>query len=427
MKLTSTIRLVTLIVALLAVSKASADDLPQFEAAIKKLTAATVTVRMIALPASQPADESDPLAKPPSPPSRVTVCTGVAVAPQKIVTCLRYEAGSRLRVTLADGRQADAKLKVIDHFSTLAILELNELEVPPVSLALQQPAAGRWVVSAAGWGAAPTMQTFGIVGAVNRQIPGAELPPLLECDLRGARTAAGSGVAYSDGTLAGIVVAVQKPKDDAPRTYAAPIQHVQRLLASQADDKVVVLQRRRPTLGLTLAAGPKAETVIVEKVEPDGAAAKAGIVKGDQLLAVDGLHIRSVYQAIGPVLAKQPGDAIRLKLLQGEKLSTVDVTLGGGVEFPNHVAALGADRRLLTDPRIELARLASQEETPQDSLTAMEVADETEQPVDPRDEQIEILQRAIDRYAKLIEFYQQQLDAERDKVKRLQAQTKTAD
>ncbi|EAQ78331.1 S1C family serine protease [Blastopirellula marina] len=427
MNLKSTIRFAALLLALGAAGLVHAAELPQFETAVQQLAAATVTVRMIALSAAPPAGEADPLAKQPKSPSRVTVCTGVAISAKQIVTCLRYESGSRLRVTLADGRQADAELKVIDHFSTLAILQLQDLEVPPISLAAQDPAAGRWVVSAAGWGAAPAVQTFGMIGAVDRQIPGADLPPLLECDLRGAATAAGSGIVNPDATLAGIVVAVQKPNDDAPRTYAVPSKHIQRLLASQAADKVIVLQRRRPTLGLTLAAGSKAETVVVEKVAADGPAAQAGIAKGDQVLAVDGLYIRSVYQAIGPVLAKQPGDKIRLKVLQGEKLALVEVTLGGGVEFPNQLAQLGGDRRLLTDPRIELARLAAKDPNLQDPLAAMEVAGEDEQPVDPRDEQIEILQRAIDRYAKLIEFYQQQLDAQRDKVKQLEAKQATAD
>ncbi|PQO30182.1 S1C family serine protease [Blastopirellula marina] len=429
MNLKSTIRFAALLLALsaplLISGRAHAEDLPQFETAAKKLAAATVTVRMIALPAA-PADNADPLAKQPKSPARVTVCTGVAVAPKRIVTCLRYEAGSRLRVTLSDGRQADADLKVVDHFSTLAVLELRELDVPTIKLAANEPASGRWVISAAGWGAAQAVQTFGMIGAVDRRIPGAELPPLLECDLRGAATAAGSGIANPDATLAGIVVAVQKPNEEAPRTYAVPSKHVERLLSSEAADKVVVLQRRRPTLGLTLVAGPMPETVVVEKVEDEGPAAKAGIAKGDQVLAVDGLYIRSVYQAIGPVLAKQPGDKIRLKVLQGDMLASVEVTLGGGVEFPNQIALLGPDRRLLNDPRIELARLAAKEGNPDNPLAAMEAAGEDEQPVDPRDEQIEILQRAIDRYAKLIEFYQQQLDAERDKVKRMEAEQKAA-
>lgn len=431
MYLKSTIRFAALLLvgcaAVLISGRASAAELPQFEVAAQKLAAATVTVRMIALPAAPAADAADPLAKQPKAPSRVTVCTGVAVAPQRIVTCLRYEAGSRLRVTLSDGRQADAELKVVDHFSTLAVLELRDLEVPAVKLSAAEPASGRWVISAAGWGAAEAVQTFGMIGAVDRRIPGAELPPLLECDLRGAATAAGSGIANPDATLAGIVVAVQKPNEEAPRTYAVPSKHIERLLASEAADKVVVLQRRRPTLGLTLVAGPQAETVVVEKVEENGPAAQAGIAKGDQVLAVDGLYIRSVYQAIGPVLAKQPGDKIRLKVLHGEKLAAVEVTLGGGVEFPNQIALLGPDRRLLNDPRIELARLAGKEGAAENPLAAMEAAGEDEQPVDPRDEQIEILQRAIDRYAKLIEFYQQQLDAEREKVKSLEAERKAAE
>ncbi|TWT39494.1 S1C family serine protease [Blastopirellula retiformator] len=425
MKLSSTIRFAALLLAFAFAAQiphlVHAEELPQLETAAKKLADATVTVRMIALPAAIPQGNADPLAKQPKSPARVTVCTGVAIAPRRIVTCLRYEAGSRLRITLADGRQTDAQLKVVDHFSTLAILELDALEVPAIPLSPQTPAAGRWVVSAAGWGAAEAVQTFGLIGATSRKIPGAELPPLLECDLRGAATAAGSGIANADATLAGIVVAVQKPQNDVPRTYAVPSQHIERLLASEAADKVVVLQRRRPTLGLTLTAGPRAETVIVERVEENGPAAAAGIVKGDQVLAVDGLYIRSVYQAIGPVLAKQPGDKIRLKVLQGEKLATIDVTLGGGVEFPNNIALLGPDRRLLNDPRIELARIAAKEASPRDPLAVLEAAGEEEQPVDPRDEQIEILQRAIDRYAKLIEFYQHQLDAEREKVKQLEA------
>src|SRR5262249_40774576 len=110
--------------------------------------------------------------------------------------------------------------------------------------------------------------------------------------------------------------------------YAVSAQHVKRLIAARADDKVLILQRRPPTLGLTMKPGSKEETVQVEHVEQGGPAEKAGIEAGDIVLEAEGLKVRTAYQVGGMVLNRQAGERVNLVVQHGADRKSLDVTLG---------------------------------------------------------------------------------------------------
>jgi membrane-associated protease RseP (regulator of RpoE activity) len=125
-----------------------------------------------------------------------------------------------------------------------------------------------------------------------------------------------------------------------------PVSHVRRLLraleeekkpADGADDNdgIVVLKPRRPVVGMIL--GPAGElNVVVKKITAAGPAQKAGIQEGDEILAADGIVIRNVYQAVRPLLYKQPGDVMSFLVRDGEgEVRSVEVVLGGGVLLPS--------------------------------------------------------------------------------------------
>ncbi|HZN35617.1 MAG TPA: hypothetical protein VFB80_17430, partial [Pirellulaceae bacterium] len=80
-----------------------------WETAAQKLQAATATVRIW--------DAGD---KHQTPPASVVVCSGVCVQKGKVVTSAFAGSDSRIRLTLAGGTQADAKLQLIDEHSGLA-------------------------------------------------------------------------------------------------------------------------------------------------------------------------------------------------------------------------------------------------------------------------------------------------------------------
>lgn len=405
-------------------SAVGAVEPPTFTAAAAKLRAATVTVR-VALPVKAPA------------PPAVTVSSGIAVAPRLVVSSVYATSDARIRVTAPTGAVADARLRVIDEYTGLSLLELDGLAPTPLELDAPPLEAGAWVVSAAAWGAEAPVVSFGVVSGVERQLPG--YPPLLQCDVRTAETSAGAAIVDSEGRMAAVVVATG-PRDEGGWTYGVPASHVRRLLrawetrpgrdlaarrapATNAgvtiDSGVVVLKRRRPEVGMELADDGQ-QRIMVQRVFPNSPAQQAGVVVGDEVIAADGVQIRSVYQALRPVLARQPGDVLKFRLQSADgQTRDVEVVLGGGVELPSApLERLG--ELVLPKLRIEgvergfLARRPGRDsfvgQPPASEFEAPDAAGEQGAAPPPIDERLRILEKAVDRYRQVIELQQEQLE-----------------
>jgi len=399
-----------------------------FAGVAKKLQASTLTLRVTPAVISTPSIED--AGQRPAPP-KVTVFSGVCLGNGLVVTPLFAATSSSIRITAPGGAQATATPVVLDQHSGLALLKMSDHETPGVKLAATLPEAGEWAISGAGWGPEKAVVSLGIVAGVNRSIAGANYPPLIQLDLRTAETSSGAGVANQKGELTGIVVAAEDPRVKRGWTYATPVTHISRMLralkAHQLDqhelaptagaqpgtkprdkNNVLVIQRRRPVVGVILS-GTADGGVVVQRVKPGSPAAAAGLVVGDEVVAVDGVNVRSVYQAVRPVLFKQPGDEMHYTVQQNETTRTLRVVLGGGVLLP-------------PAPSVELARYVQPRvtiETPAGGSPRAHVAEVAKGVNDPplkadqeaatSSEKIALLQRAIDGYRNALVFLQGKL------------------
>lgn len=70
--------------------------------------------------------------------------------------------------------------------------------------------------------------------------------------------------------------------------------------------------------------------VLVTGLVKDGAAAKAGLARGDIILGVDGKDIRRFADLMKAVQGKAEGDTVRLKVQHGDDVRDLQVTLTGG-------------------------------------------------------------------------------------------------
>ena len=179
--------------------------------------------------------------------------------------------------------------------------------------------------------------SVGILGACERTLAGTNYPPLLQCDLRTTETSSGAGVVDHQGRLIGVVVATDGEPGNRGWTYAVPAAHVKRLMTIHREEPhrtgVVILKRRRPVIGMVLDG--EDQTVVVSRVFDESPAERAGIRVGDQIIAADGVMIRSVYQAVRPMLYKQPGDTMGFLMQREGKQIRASVVLGGGIELPS--------------------------------------------------------------------------------------------
>ncbi|HEY8378247.1 MAG TPA: PDZ domain-containing protein, partial [Nannocystis sp.] len=90
-------------------------------------------------------------------------------------------------------------------------------------------------------------------------------------------------------------------------------------------------------LGYVLRLGndevPKLDSFVVAAVRPDGPAAKAGLLPGDEIVAVNGVDVRGLQRYLYEQLVRVPaGEVVRLGLARGV---TVELTTGPAVSGAN--------------------------------------------------------------------------------------------
>lgn len=405
----------------------SRDALPSFERATKRIQSATVTLRITSeSPIESPLDnQPDAVAKGDDADGsnvaqtkkaiekEVAVFSGVYIGDGKLVTPLFLHPTTGIRITLAGGEQCNGKTLLMDEYSGLSLLSIDDRTLTGLEIADDVPAVGSHVLTGAGWGVYAPLVSAGIVSGIGHHLPNSDLPPLLVCDVRTSRTSKGAPIVSTSGQLLGIVIAMTSD-EDGRWTYAIPANHIQRLQRSYRENfidaetgkekagvGVVVLPRRRPQVGMHLSDLDGRITVV--RVEENGPAFRAGLRKNDEIVEVDGIEIRSVYQAIRPTLFKQPGDEMKFTI-QNQAGETVEKTVVLGGESTFKPAAL-ADIGDYIVPQIVFKSSAQKTfglTLPDPSVAMNEGKSATQS-------QVELLQKAVEAYQSAIDFQQRQL------------------
>jgi putative serine protease PepD len=176
--------------------------------------------------------------------------------------------------------------------------------------------------------------TDGIVSATGRTVSepsGATLPGVIQTSA--PINPGNSGGALVD--LAGQVVGIptlaaldRQIGGQAPGIgFAIPSNTVQDL-ARQMIAHGQVVNSHRAFLGVRVTPAATGEGTLVVRVEPNGGAAQAGIVAGDQIVSIDG-HPTPSPQALAAILAGlRPGQTVPVQLTGKGGTRTVQVTLG---------------------------------------------------------------------------------------------------
>jgi S1-C subfamily serine protease len=363
-------------------------------AVAKKLAAATVTVRATA-PTSEPGKAPD-----------VTVFSGISLGEGLIVTFSSAPDTWRYRLTLPDGTQAEASPRVKDLYSGLSILEISQRELPALALADDLPDAGSTVYTAAAAGIEKPVVSRGILGAIDRKFTGRELPPLLQCDVRTTETSPGAAVVNDEGKLLGIIAISSLAGQGDGWTYAVPVRHVERVRKEYSKGDLKTIRPQRPVLGLRLA-GKGEDSVEVEDVTAGGPADKAGIRKGDQVIAVGGQKVRSVYHVVSMVLNHQPGDRMDFTVQQGKDLKDVRLTLARGEPVGQDQRPAGLRGKSSDKGTYEIVPYATEGQTPPARV--------------PRDP-VGLLEAQINRVYKLLELQQEANERLAREMEKVQAE-----
>ncbi len=285
------------------------------------------------------------------------------------------EGADELKITLADDRDFVAKVIGNDPKTDIAVLKIEGVNLPTVTLADSGKLRVGDVVFAVGnpLGVGQTV-TMGIISAIGRSKLGllenvSGYEDFIQTDAAINMGNSGGALVDARGRLIGINSAILSPsRGNIGIGFAIPINLASFIMNSLAETGAVA----RGYLGVTsdtvtadvaeqlgIAAGTRG--VVITDIDADSPAEKAGLKRTDVILALNGRPI-STWEELRLLIAQVvPDSKVTLQVVRDGKPRTVDVTVGKVTENPDELLS-GVDvtpitaewrRRLgLNDPRL---------------------------------------------------------------------------
>ncbi|MFW6202383.1 MAG: S1C family serine protease, partial [Gemmatimonadota bacterium] len=254
----------------------------------------------------------------------------------------------RVRVTLHDRRQFDARVLARDPSTDVAIVQIEAEELPTASFGdsdgLQ---TGDWVLAVGSPLGLLFTATAGIVSATGRQVGiigtggdvGAlEVAPLeyfIQTDAAINPGNSGGPLIDLGGRVVGVNTAIVSPTGVfAGIGFAVPID----LARSVARDLIEFGEVRRPFLGVVLEDVDAADVDVYDlpsmagaeivSVQPESPAAEAGLEVGDVVVALDGEEIQNVGDLQAALAGLEPGTEAVLDVIRAGRRVRIPLELG---------------------------------------------------------------------------------------------------
>lgn len=250
-----------------------------------------------------------------------------------------------IRVQLADGRSADAKVVGRDPDTDLALLSIQLSKLPVMSLGRSDRLQVGDEVLAIGnpLGLQQTV-THGIVSAIDRkQLGVATFENFIQTDAAINEGNSGGALINAAGELVGINTAVIAKNSGATGVegigFAIPVNLARGVMRDIVAHGHVV----RGWSGLiaddfsneqAAEYGLPHGGVVITNLYANGPAANAGLRAGDILLAIDGHELRSAQDAMAQLASHKPGGSVQLRVQRGPKVQQVQCQV---IERPSQV------------------------------------------------------------------------------------------
>jgi S1-C subfamily serine protease len=273
--------------------------------------------------------------------SRGGTGSGVIVAPDGLILTNSHVAGAsgaaaRIEVTTADGQDLRARLVGDDPDTDLALIRVDE----PVSL----PAAplgdskrlkrGQLVIAIGNPLGFESTVTTGVVSALGRSLRsrnGRLIDDVIQTDAALNPGNSGGPLVSSRGEVIGVNTAVIMGAQGICFAVAANtasfvlgelVRHgrVRRAFIGIAAQQTAIPPRRRRAFGLSQEGA-----VMIGTVEPDSAAARAGLKPGDIIVAIDGETIGAADDLVRALTGEKIGRDVALDVLRGMERLTLSV------------------------------------------------------------------------------------------------------
>jgi serine protease Do len=252
------------------------------------------------------------------------------------------QAASDIEVMLHDGRVLPARVVAADARSDLAILRVPATGLAAIEMCdWDSLTRGQWSISIGnpyGLGADGQLSvSVGVVANLGRRLPGlGENDDRLYTDMIQTTAAinpgnSGGPLLNLRGQLIGVITAMHtRTAGDEGVGFAIPMNPakrriVERLLEGQAIEYAYLGLSVRGRHAAAAGSADAGDEVVVEAVDPDGPAARAGVREGDRVLAFEGRPVSGSAELLERVLGACVGRPVALRLKRAAKVITVEV------------------------------------------------------------------------------------------------------
>lgn len=276
--------------------------------------------------------------------------SGVIVSPEGYVLTNNHvvEAASEIKVLLSDRREFKAKVVGGDPMTDIAVLKLDQKNLPVLPLSdSSKVQVGDIALAIGNPFALNQTVTMGIISGIGRGGLGIEeIEDFIQTDAAINPGNSGGALINGNGDLIGINTAILSGSGGNQGIgFAVPVN-----LARNVMDQIIKtgkvtrgwvgvgIQEVTPSMAKAFGL-PAARGIAVTEVAADSPAMRAGIQVGDVIVAVNGTEVNQANTLRNLIASSAPGSNVRLKLLRNGQEREVSLKLG---ELP---AERRADRR----------------------------------------------------------------------------------
>lgn len=273
------------------------------------------------------------------------------------------EGASEVTVTLNDRKTYKAKVIGTDPNTDLALIRIDARNLPVMPVGnSDEVRLGQWVLAIGYPLNLDVTVTQGIVSAKSRSIgvntrSTAPVESFIQTDAAVNPGSSGGALVNTNGELVGINSAIASPTGSyAGYAYAIPSNLMKKVIGDLMSYGTVM----RGYLGISMVPDEMDEAekkelgvnndiagVWVLETDPSGAAAEAGIRKGDVITKINGTTVNSNAELSGQVAALKPGDKVKVTFVRGKEEKTVEAVLKNKLgtfasQQQGYLTALGA-------------------------------------------------------------------------------------
>ncbi len=258
------------------------------------------------------------------------------------------DGASKITVTTRSGKSFEAKLIGSDSATDLAVLKIEAEDLQPAVLGDSSKLNVGDTAVAIGnpLGSLGGTVTSGIISALDREVTiDNQKMQLLQTNAAINPGNSGGGLFNANGELIGIVNAKSSGDSIEGLGFAIPINRAKEIINNLIENGYV---KGRASLGVTLVNGSDSffeedtTQVYIYEVSKGGAADKAGLKRGDQILKIDDTSIKDISDVTTIISNHSAGDTIKMTVLRDTQTKTITVTLGEASNTNNADAAQNA-------------------------------------------------------------------------------------